>query len=96
MAEFKILGPLEIVDENGPVALGAAKQRSLLALLLLHAGKTLSTDRLVDELWSGSPPRTATTSLWNLITQLRKLLPPDLIVTRPGATRSSSARTRST
>jgi DNA-binding SARP family transcriptional activator len=84
VAEFKILGPLEIVDENGPVTLGAAKQRSLLALLLLHAGETLSTDRIVDELWSGSPPRTATTSLWNLITQLRKLLPPDVIVTRPG------------
>ena len=84
MAEFKILGPLEIVAGDGPVALGAAKQRFLLALLLVHAGETLTTDRLVDELWSGSPPRTATTSLWNLITQLRKLLPPDVIVTRPG------------
>jgi DNA-binding SARP family transcriptional activator len=84
MAEFRILGPLEVIGEDGPVGLGGTKQRSLVALLLLHAGETLSTDRIVDELWSGSPPRTATTSLWNLITQVRKLLPQDVIVTRPG------------
>ena len=84
MAEFRILGPLEIVDANGPVGLGSGKQRALAALLLVHAGELLSTDRIVDELWGESPPKTATTSLWNLITQLRKLLPPDVIVTRPG------------
>jgi DNA-binding SARP family transcriptional activator len=84
MAEFKILGPLEIVGENGPVALGAPKQRALVALLLLHAGETLSTDRIVDELWGRKPPKTATTSLWNLVTHVRKLLPPKVLVTKPG------------
>ena len=84
MSEFKILGPLEVVDANGPVGLGSGRQRALLALLLLHAGELLSTDRIVDELWGESPPKTATTSLWNLIAQLRKLLPADVIVTRPG------------
>jgi DNA-binding SARP family transcriptional activator len=84
VAEFKILGPLEVVDENGSVGLGSGKQRALVALMLLHAGELLSTDRIVDELWGESPPKTVTTSLWNLITQLRKLLPPDVIVTRPG------------
>src|SRR4051794_41971928 len=34
-------------------------------------------------LWSGQPPKTATTSLWNLVTQLRKVLPPDTLVTKP-------------
>jgi DNA-binding SARP family transcriptional activator len=84
MARFKILGPLEVTGDDGPIALGGPKQRALVALLLLHADETLSTDRIVDELWNGKPPKTATTSLWNLITQLRKVLPPDALVTKPG------------
>jgi DNA-binding SARP family transcriptional activator len=84
MAAFKILGPLEVTGDHGPIALGAPKQRALVALLLLHADETLSTDRIVDELWSGKPPKTATTSLWNLVTQLRKVLPAEALVTKPG------------
>jgi DNA-binding SARP family transcriptional activator len=84
MAVFKILGPLEVTGDDGPVALGAPKQRALVALLLLHADETLSTDRIADELWNGRPPKTATASLWNLVTQLRKVLPPDALVTKPG------------
>jgi len=83
MAAFKILGPLEVTGDDGQVALGGPKQRALVALLLLHADETLSTDRIVDELWSGKPPKTATTSLWNLITQVRKVLPADTLVTKP-------------
>ena len=83
MTEFRILGPLEVVDETGPVGLTGPKQRALLALLLIHAGETLSTDRIVDELWGDNPPRTATTSLWNLVAQLRKVLPPDVPATKP-------------
>jgi DNA-binding SARP family transcriptional activator len=82
---FRILGPLEVENEDRPIALRGQKQRSLLALLLIHAGETLSVDRLVDELWGEHPPRTATTSLHNLVVQLRKLLGPDLLITkRPG------------
>jgi DNA-binding SARP family transcriptional activator len=84
MASFKILGPLEVTNDDGPLALGGPKQRALVALLLLHADETLSTDRIVDELWNGKPPKTATTSLWNLITQLRKVLPADTLLTKPG------------
>jgi DNA-binding SARP family transcriptional activator len=80
---FRILGPLEVEAENGPIALRGQKQRSLLALLLIHAGETLSVDRLVDELWGEQPPRTATTSLHNLVVQLRKLLGPEVLVTKP-------------
>jgi len=83
VTEFRILGPLEVVNETGPVALTGQKQRALLALLLIHAGETLSTDRIVDELWGDNPPRTATTSLWNLVAQLRKVLPPDVLATKP-------------
>src|SRR5215813_4188077 len=83
MTEFRILGPLEVVDENGPLPISGPKQRALLALFLIHAGEVLSTDQIVDVLWNGNPPKTATTSLWNLITQLRKVLPADTVVTTP-------------
>jgi DNA-binding SARP family transcriptional activator len=83
VTEFRILGPLELVDSMGPIPLGGPKQRALLGLLLVHAGEVLSTDQIVDVLWDGQPPKTATTSLWNLVTQLRKVLPPNTLVTKP-------------
>jgi DNA-binding SARP family transcriptional activator len=83
MPEFRILGPLEVVGEGGPIALGGQKQRALLGLLLMHAGAVVATDRLVDQLWGEHAPKTATTSLQNFVSQLRKLLGADLLVTRP-------------
>jgi predicted ATPase/DNA-binding SARP family transcriptional activator len=82
---FRILGPLEVEGEAGPVALVGRKQRALLGLLLLHAGEVVSSDRLVDELWGERPPATAATSLRNLVAQLRRRLGAETIVTRaPG------------
>jgi DNA-binding SARP family transcriptional activator len=81
--EFRVLGPLEVLAEASLVELGGPKQRALLALLLLDAGRAVSTDRLIDALWGEHPPRTAPTSLQNLVTQLRKLLGTDLLVTKP-------------
>ena len=46
--EFRILGPLEVEGGSGPIALGGQKQRALLAVLLLDAGRVVATDRLVD------------------------------------------------
>src|SRR5438094_7088999 len=83
MAEFRILGPLEVSVGGEPLPLTGQKQRALLALLLLEANRVVSTDRLVDALWGDQPPRTAATSLQNFISQLRKLLGPDLLVTKP-------------
>jgi DNA-binding SARP family transcriptional activator len=83
VAEFRILGPLEVVDGDGPLPLGGQRQRAVLALLLLHANEVVSTERLVDQLWGEQPPRTATTSLQNAVVQLRKVLGPDVLVTRP-------------
>jgi DNA-binding SARP family transcriptional activator len=81
--EFRILGPLEVANERGAVAIGAQKQRALLAVLLLHANEVVSVDRLVESLWGEEPPRTAQTSLQNFVAQLRKLLGPDVVETRP-------------
>jgi DNA-binding SARP family transcriptional activator len=80
---FRLLGPLEVEVDGAPLALGGHKQRALLALLLIHARKVVPTDRLVDELWGEHPPRTATTSLQNFVSQLRKALPGDVLLTTP-------------
>ena len=85
MLDFRILGPLEVTAEGVPVALSGRNQRSLLTLLLLRAGETVSAERLVNEIWGEQPPKTAGTSLQNAVSQLRKLLGPDVLLTKaPG------------
>jgi len=82
---FRILGPLEVSDETGPIALGGQRQRALLVLLLLEAGRGVPTERLVDRLWTEEAPKTATASLQNTIARLRKVLGPDVLETQsPG------------
>ena len=83
MLEFRILGPLEVADEGEPLQLSGQKQRALLALLLLDVNRVVSTDRIVDALWGEEPPRTAATSLQNFVSQLRKLLGSDVVLTKP-------------
>ncbi len=83
--EFRILGPLEVREGQHTVRLGAAKQRALLGVLLLHANETISTSRLVDELWGERPPGTADKLVQGYVHALRKKLGPDLLETRaPG------------
>jgi DNA-binding SARP family transcriptional activator len=83
--EFRILGPLEVLMDGESIALGGRQQRAVLAALLLEAGRVVSTDRLLNDLWGEQPPRTAATSLHNLVSQLRKQLGADTLVTRsPG------------
>ena len=72
--DFRILGPLEALDEGHAVALGGIKQRAVLALLLVHANETLSTDRLIDELWGERPPATPAKTLQMHISRLRRAL----------------------
>jgi YVTN family beta-propeller protein len=83
--EYRVLGPLEVRDGEESLPLAGAKQRALLALLLVHANRVLSRDRLIDELWGGDPPETAVQSLQVYVSRLRKLLPADTLLTRaPG------------
>jgi DNA-binding SARP family transcriptional activator len=83
--EFRILGPLEVLDEGRVLTLGGSKQRALLALLLVHANETLTPDRLIDELWGERPPATAAKTLQAHVSRLRKALGADhgAVVTRP-------------
>jgi len=83
--EFKILGPLEVVEDGLPLPLGRGRERALLALLLLRANEVVSADRLIDELWRGQPPATATKALQVYVSRLRQRLGANMITTRsPG------------
>jgi DNA-binding SARP family transcriptional activator len=84
--DFRILGQLEVFDEGRAVSLGGTKQRALLGRFLVHANETLTTDRLIDEVWGERPPANAAKTLQMQISRLRKALAADaddgLIVTR--------------
>ncbi len=83
--DFRVLGPLEVSDHGRPIGLGGRQQRALLALLLLHANEVVSRDRLIDELWQEDPPETARTALQVHVSQLRKAVGRDRILTQaPG------------
>jgi DNA-binding SARP family transcriptional activator/ABC-type branched-subunit amino acid transport system substrate-binding protein/DNA-binding beta-propeller fold protein YncE len=81
--EFRLLGPLEVLESDRPVALGRGRQRALFALLLIHANEVVSTDRLIDELWGDAPPRTALKSVQVYVSHLRKALGDGRLVTQP-------------
>jgi DNA-binding SARP family transcriptional activator len=72
--EFRVLGSLEVVADDRSLRLGGAKQRALLAILLIHANRVVSTDRLMDDLWGDEPPQTAGNILQVYVSQLRKIL----------------------
>src|SRR5690242_20475951 len=72
--EFRILGPLEVLDEGKPVALGTLKERLVLAVLLLHANEFVSRERLIDELWGVAPPATARKAVNVYLSKLRRTL----------------------
>jgi DNA-binding SARP family transcriptional activator len=84
--EFRILGPLEVHDGSGAVRVPGAKERALLADLLVHAGRVVAADRLVEDLWGDRPPGNPANTLQGRVSALRRALGPDgagLVVTRP-------------
>jgi DNA-binding SARP family transcriptional activator len=81
--EFRLLGPLEALAGSRPIALGV-KQRTLLVLLLLRANEVVSRDRLIDDLWGDQPPDAAPNALAALVARVRRALPADVLLTRPG------------
>src|SRR4051794_8917577 len=72
--EFRILGPLEVTNELGPVAMGGIKPRALLAVLLLHANESVSAERLALALWGDDAPAGATRTVRVYVSRLRKAL----------------------
>ena len=82
---FRILGPLEVNVRGRPLPLTAAKQKALLAILLLHPNEVVSSDRLIDELWGSEPPGSAANALQVYVSQLRGLLEPQREKGEPSA-----------
>jgi DNA-binding SARP family transcriptional activator len=80
--EIRVLGDLEVLVDGHAVQFRGSKQRALLAALLLERGRAVSVDRLVEALWSGSPPETAQNSIQVYVSGLRKALGGERIVTR--------------
>jgi DNA-binding SARP family transcriptional activator/tetratricopeptide (TPR) repeat protein len=74
---FCVLGPLRVERDGEELTLGRRQQRALLARLLVEAGRPVSVDRLVDDLWGDEPPPSARGSLQALVSRSRQLLEPD-------------------
>jgi class 3 adenylate cyclase/tetratricopeptide (TPR) repeat protein len=82
--EYRVLGSLEVVGGGGrPLALGGARQQSVLASLLIHAGRTVPLQRLVEDLWE-KPPKTAEKTVQVYVSRLRRQLEPGAIESRRG------------
>ncbi|MGZ8567442.1 MAG: protein kinase domain-containing protein, partial [Actinomycetota bacterium] len=71
---FRILGPLEVLGDGGPVKLGGPKQRAVLAHLILRSNRVVPAGLLIDELWGDEPPETARSTLQTYVYRLRKVL----------------------
>ncbi len=80
--QFRTLGMLEVWDDGRQVPLGQGRQRALLALLLLHPNEVVSIDRLIEDFWGEQAPPSAPKVIQGYVSQLRRVLPPDAIVTR--------------
>jgi DNA-binding SARP family transcriptional activator len=77
---YRLLGPLEVEGEDGPIRLGGPKQRATLAILLLNANRVVSIDRLADDLYAGSPPASAVAQVQRQVSELRKALGPEAAI----------------
>jgi class 3 adenylate cyclase/DNA-binding SARP family transcriptional activator len=89
---FGILGPFEVADDRGrPTALGGPRQRAVLAILLLDANRVVSRDRLIEELWGADAPATAVKTIQVYVSNLRKAIGDEVLLTRAGGYMLSSA-----
>src|SRR5215471_12587772 len=83
--EFLVLGPFELLRDGRPVAVRSGKLAELLAVLLLQRNEVASTDSLIEALWGDDPPATALKTLQLYVSQLRRLLPAETLLTQqPG------------
>jgi DNA-binding SARP family transcriptional activator len=83
MTDFRLLGPLEVVEAGERIALPAGQPSAVLARLLLDANRPVSPEALVDAIWGDSPPASAPKVLQAYVSQLRKALGPGRIETQP-------------
>lgn len=80
--EFRLLGPVEVVQDRSLLPVGGRRQRAVLAQLALHPGAPLAPERLVDQVWGDRPPAHVRASLHTYVSRLRAVLGPDRLETR--------------
>ncbi|MDQ4081489.1 MAG: winged helix-turn-helix domain-containing protein, partial [Actinomycetota bacterium] len=83
--EFRLLGPVEAVQNGEALVVGGRRQRALLALLLLEPGAPVSAERLAEELWDGAPPPGAPTTIRSYVSRLRSALGPSAPIVTAGS-----------
>ncbi|MFN8234167.1 MAG: BTAD domain-containing putative transcriptional regulator [Actinomycetota bacterium] len=83
--EFRVLGPLEVVEADQALPLGGPKQRAVVAHLILRSGHAVPAEQLIDELWGEEPPETARNTLQTYVYRLRKVLGEERVESRGGA-----------
>ncbi|MCQ0023189.1 tetratricopeptide repeat protein [Streptomyces somaliensis DSM 40738] len=81
---FSVLGPVRAWRDGEPLPSGSPQQRALLAALLLREGRTATAAELIDAIWGGEPPSQALAALRTYASRLRKVLPPDALVSESG------------
>src|SRR5688500_3759992 len=79
--DFRLLGHLEVSEGTRDVPLGGVKQRSVLAILLMHANELVTTDQLIDRIWGDAPPGRAVKNVQVYVSRLRKALGQGRLVT---------------
>ena len=94
MLQYRLLGPLEVVDDDGRrVDIGGRQPRMLLAVLLVAGGRRVTVDALADAIWSGEPPASATGTVQSYVSRLRRRLAAALAAGSSRARRRISAET---
>lgn len=78
--QIRVLGPIEAEHDGRQLGLGGPRQRLVLAVLSVHANETVSTDRIVEDVWLDAPPATAHRTIQAYVATLRRVLEP----CRPG------------
>ncbi len=81
---ISLLGPVQVTRESVPVELGATRLKTLLALLCIRRGRPVTAERLIDELWEEDPPAGAKSTLQSYVSNLRRELGADVILTSSG------------
>src|SRR5512142_330601 len=83
--QVRILGPFRIEEGGRRITIAGARQRAVLANLLLNANEVVPSDQLLVDLWGEDSPPSAANALQAAISRLRKVLPPGRLITRgPG------------
>src|SRR5690348_6261818 len=91
VVEVRLLGPVQSVRAGREVPLGGPRQRAVLALLVLEAGRVVPAGRLVEELWRGSPPPGAAVTVRSYVSRLQSALAPEVAVVARGGGYAISA-----